>query len=147
MTFEQFYKAVLQRWGIVVICFLFVGLGAYIGSSRFIKPTYQATVLLEVVVRSGGDPLVNDNILASQQLSETEANLATTYPVLSAVVSHYPGLSVEDLTKEVTATTRSNTSLFEITVLDHDPGRAANLANDIAATLIKQQLQVTQPTP
>src|SRR6266516_943231 len=91
MTFEQFYKALIKRWGIVVICFLLVGLGAYIGSSKFIKPTYQSTVLVEVVVRSGGDPLVNDNILASQQLSETEANLATTYPVLSAVVSYCPG--------------------------------------------------------
>ncbi len=147
MTFEQFYKALIKRWGIVVICFLFVGLGAYIGSSKFIKPTYQSTVLVEVVIRSGGDPLVNDNILASQQLSETEANLATTYPVLSAVVSRYPGLSVDDLDKEVTATARSNTPLFEINVLDHDPIRAANLANDIAATLIKQQLQLTQPTP
>jgi tyrosine-protein kinase len=147
MTFEQFYKALIKRWGIVVICFVCVGLGAYIGSSILLKPTYQSTVLVEVVVRSGGDPLLNDNILASQQLSETEANLATTYPVLSVVVSRYPGLTVDDLDKEVTATTRSNTSLFEITVLDRDPVRAANLANDIAATLIKQQLQLTQPTP
>ena len=147
MSFEQFYKALVKRWSVIVICFLFVGLGAYIGSSRLLKPTYQSTVLVEVVVRSGGDPLLNDNILASQQLSETEANLATTYPVLSTVASRYPGLAVDDLAKEVTATTRSNTPLFEITVLDRDPIRAANLANDIAATLINQQLRVTQTTP
>src|SRR2546429_1057240 len=155
MTFEQFCRILIKRWSFVVICFLFVGLGAFIGS-RLIKPIYQSTVLIEVVVRfpnnplnndNRGNPLNNDNILASQQLAGTEAQLASTYPVLSAVASRYPGLSADDLAKEVTATTRANTQLFEINVQDQNMKRAANLANAIAAALIKQQLQVTQQDP
>ncbi len=144
MTFEQFCRILIKRWGIVVICCVLVGLGAFIGSSKLMKPLYQSTVLIEVVVRSGGDPLTNDNILASQQLAQTETNLATTDSVLGEVASHYQGLSVDDLAKEVTATLRANTQLFQIDVLDPSPTQAANLANSIAAVLIRQQLQVTR---
>ena len=144
MTFEQLGRIVIKRWGLVVICCLLVGLGAFIGSSRLTKPLYQSTVLMEVVIHSGGDPLNNDNILASQQLAQAETELATTDSVLGEAASHYPGLSVDDLAKEVTATLRANTQLFQIDVLDPSPTRAANLANSIAVALIKQQLQVTQ---
>ncbi len=125
-------------------CCVLVGLGAYIGSSRLMQPLYQSTALMEVVIHSGGDPVNNDNILASEQLAGAETQLATTNAVLGAAASHYPGLSADDLAKEVTATLRDNTQLFQIDVLDPSPTRAANLANSIAQALIEQQLQVTQ---
>ena len=147
MTFEQFARIVLKRWSLVVICCLLVGLGAFIGS-RLMKPLYQSTVVMEVVIHSGGDPFSNDNILASQQLAGAETELATTDLVLGEVASHYPELSVDDLAKEVTATLRANTQLFQIDVLDESPTQAASLANSIAAALIGQQLQEThQVTP
>ncbi len=145
MTFAQFYKALMKRWFIVVICFLLVGAGAYIGSSKlFMKPIYQSTALIEVAIRAGNDPLLQDNILASEQLAQTESNLVTTSQVLDVVASHYPGLSADTLAKNVTSTVRSNTQLFDITVEDTSPTQAATIANDIAATLIQQQLQLTQ---
>lgn len=147
MTFEQLGRILIKRWGLVLICFLLAGLGAYIGTTKFVKPLYQSSVVIEVVVRSGGDPLVNDNIMASQQLAVTEAQLATSGQVLDTVVARYPGLTADDLAKEVTAAPKDNTQLFEIDVLDPSPTRAANIANDIAATLIKLQTQVTKPTP
>ncbi len=61
MTFGQFCRILIKRWGLVVICFLFVGLGAFIGSSKLIKPVYQSTVLIEVTVSSGGSPLSQEN--------------------------------------------------------------------------------------
>ena len=119
--------------------------------TRLMKPLYQSTAVLEVVIHTGGDPFTNDNIVASQQLAQAETELATTGPVLGEVAANYPGLSVDDIAKEVTATLRANTQLFQIDVLDPSPTQAANLANSIAAVLIKQQLQithqVTQQTP
>ena len=119
--------------------------------TRLMKPLYQSTAVLEVVIHTGGDPFTNDNIVASQQLAQAETELATTGPVLGEVAASYPGLSVDDIAKEVTATLRANTQLFQIDVLDPSPTRAANLANSIAAVLIEQQFQitnqVTQQTP
>ena len=139
MTFEQLFRVLKKRWGLVVICFVFASLGAFIGSSKFIKPVYQSTALIEVAVNFGGSSLTSDNITASQQLAETEAQLATTYSVLSVVASRHHGFTVDSLTKEVAATARPSTQLVEIDVTDPDPKLAASLANDVAATLIKQQ--------
>jgi len=75
---------------------------------------------------------------------QTEAQLAISDPVLREVASHYPGLSVDQLAKNVSTTVKPNTQLFEIDVLDTSPTRVAALANDIAATLIKQQTLQTQ---
>ncbi|HEY4388388.1 MAG TPA: polysaccharide biosynthesis tyrosine autokinase, partial [Ktedonobacteraceae bacterium] len=92
-------------------------------------------------------PLAMDNVLASQNLAETEANLVTTGPVLTPVIANYPGLSEKDLASEVTATVTSGTQLLNINVMDTSPSRAASLANDIAASLIKQQTLLIQPSP
>jgi non-specific protein-tyrosine kinase len=81
---------------------------------------------------------------ASDQLVQTEATLATSDPVLREVASHHPGLTVIQLAQEVSSTTKLNTQLFEIDVVDTSPTLAADLANDIAATLIKQQTQAAQ---
>jgi len=75
---------------------------------------------------------------------QTESQLAVSEPVLREVASHYPDLTVQQLAGEVSSTPRVNTQLFEIDVLDPSPHRAAKLANDVAGTLIKQQLQVLQ---
>src|SRR5437588_189456 len=94
MTFEQFWAMVSKRWQIILICFLIVGLGTFIGS-KLMKPLYQSSALVQVA-------------------------------------------------GEVSSTTKLNTQLFEIDVVDPNPTRAADLANDIAVTLIKQQLQAIQ---
>src|SRR6266436_322992 len=70
--------------------------------------------------------------------------LAVSDSVLREVASHYPGLTTDQLSKQVTSSAKLNTQLFEIDVQDTSPGGASMLANDIANTLIKQQLQVTQ---
>ncbi len=145
MTLEQYWAILIKHWKLVVICFLFVGVGTFIGS-RLMQPLYQSSALVQVVIRSSSNNNQADynNLLASEQLVQTEATLATSDPVLRAVASHYPGLTASELAREVSASPRTNTQLFEIDVVDPSPARAASLANDIAATLIKQQLQAIQ---
>ena len=126
------------------MCFLVVGAGAAVGS-RLMTPIYQSTALVQVDINLGNTQVdYYTSLLASEQLVQTDAVLATSDPVLREVASHYPGLTVEQLSKEVSATPRPNTQLFEIDVRDPRPMRAAALANDIAKTLIKQQLQNIQ---
>jgi len=106
-------------------------------------PLYQSTALVQIAVRSSniqGD--YYSNLLASEQLVQTEATLATSDPVLREVASHYPEMTVEQLSREVTATSRLNTQLFQIDVQDPSPIQAATIANDVATTLIEQQTQV-----
>jgi len=143
MTFGQFWSLILKQWKLILICFLIVGLGTYIGS-KLITPLYQSTALVQVAIRSGNNQADYNSLLASDQLVQTEASLAISDPVLREVASHYPGLTVQQLANAVTSTVKLNTQLFQIDVVHASPARAAVLANDIAATLIRQQLQVIQ---
>jgi len=144
MTIEKFLTIVVKRWWLVLLCFLTVGAGAYSGSMLMI-PLYQSAALIQIAVRSSnnqGD--YYSSLLASEQLVQTEATLATSDPVLREVASHYPEMTVEQLSREVTAAPRLNTQLFEIDVQNPSPMQAATLANDVATTLIEQQTQVFQ---
>lgn len=143
MTFEQFCSILVKQWKLIIICLVVVGAGAYIGS-KLMTPLYQSTALVQIDIRSGNNQADINSLLASDQLVQTEAQLAISSPVLQEVASHYPGLTARQLSREVTATSTPNTQLFQIDVLDPSPARAAALANDVAATLIKQQLQVAQ---
>jgi Mrp family chromosome partitioning ATPase len=144
MTLEQFWTVIIKRWQIILICFLVVGLGTFIGS-KLMKPLYQSSALVEVVIHSSSiNQTSYTDLQASDQLVQTEATLATSDPVLRVVASHYTGLTVIQLAQEVSSTTKLNTQLFEIDVVDTSPTRAADLANDVAGTLINQQSQAAQ---
>ncbi len=144
MTLKQYLTILIKRWQIILVCFLLVGSGTYIGC-KLMKPVYQSSALIEVTIRSlSNNQSDYNNLLASDQLVQTEATLAIGDPILREVASHYPGLTVIELAKEVSSTTKPNTQLFEIDVADTSPIRAASLTNDIASTLIKQQFQATQ---
>ena len=143
MTLEQYLIVLVKQWKLMLICIVVVGVGAYIGS-RLMTPIYQSTALVQIAVSSGNNQSNYNNLLASDQLVQTEATLATSDLVLREVASRYPGLTVDELSKEVTATPKTNTQLFEIDVHDPSPTQAAALANDIANTLIQQQIQIEQ---
>ncbi|HEV2660382.1 MAG TPA: Wzz/FepE/Etk N-terminal domain-containing protein [Ktedonobacteraceae bacterium] len=144
MTFEQYWTIMLKQWKIIVICFVVVGAGAFIGS-KLMKPLYQSTALVQVIIRSSNNNQADyTSLMASDQLVQTEATLATSDPVLREVATRYPGLTTAQLAKEVSSTPKTNTQLFQIDVIDPSPIRAAQLANDIADTLIRQQLVLTK---
>jgi non-specific protein-tyrosine kinase len=144
MTFDQFWATILKRWRLIVICLVLVGLGAFVGS-KLMKPLYQSSVLVQVAISSGGNGQSDySNLLASDELVQTESTLAASDQVINEVASHYPGLTATALAGEVSSSPKTNTQLFEIVVADPSPTRAAHLANDIAATLIKQRSQAIQ---
>jgi len=126
MTAAHYRDLLLRHWRLIITCTLLVGLGALVGS-LFMKHVYQAIA----VTRYDG----------SNTTMQTDVQLATSAPVLSAVASHYPGLSVQQLAGEVSASLEQNTQLLQIIVQDTDPARAVAIANDVAAALVAQHQQ------
>lgn len=143
MTTEQYWKILLKQWKLVLSCFVLIGIGTYI-ASKLMTRVYQSTVLVQVVIHSASNSADYNSLLASDQLVQTESQLAISDPVLREVASHYKGLTADELAKQVTTTVKLNTQIFEIDVQDPSPVNAAALANDIAATLIKQQIQAAE---
>src|SRR5260370_24584194 len=94
MTFEQYWTILIKRWKLIVICFLFVGAGSFVGR-KLIKPPYQASALVQVVIRSGSSNWADyNNFLAIDQLVQTEAAFTTSDALLREVAAHYPGMPV-----------------------------------------------------
>jgi capsular exopolysaccharide synthesis family protein len=143
MSLQEYGNALLKRWWLILICCLTVGLGAYIGS-KLVTPLYQSAALVEVSIRSGNNQSDYTDLLASDQLVQTETQLATSDPVIREVASRFPPLTVDQISKKVTSVPKLNTQLFEIDVLDSNPTRAAALANEVATVLIEQQNQGAQ---
>src|SRR3989440_13052473 len=144
MALVHYWTIIVKQWRIIAICFVLVGLGTFIGS-KLQKPLYQSSVLVEVVLQSSNNQSSDyTSLLASDQLVQTESQLAVSDRVLREVASHHNGLTVQGLSNEVTSSVKLNTQLFEIDVLNPSPTQAAILANDVAATLIKRQIQAAQ---
>lgn len=143
MTLEQYWSILVKQWKLILACFLITGLSAYV-VSLLMTPIFQSTAIVQITIRSASNQADINGLLASDQLVQTEAKLASSQPVLREVVSHHSGVTFEQLAKETTVTPELNTQLFEISVQDASPNQAAVLANDIATTLIKQQLQIAQ---
>jgi Mrp family chromosome partitioning ATPase len=143
MTLAQYLIALVKRWKTIVACIVLLGVAAYAGS-KLMTPIYQSAAAVQIGFSSGNNQSDYTSLLAGGLLAQTEATLATSDSVLREVASRYPGLTAGGLAKEVTAMPKTNTQLFEIDVRDPSPKRAAALANDIANTLIQQQIQVEQ---
>lgn len=133
MTLTQFWTTLVRQWKIILLCILVVGIGTF-AKSKLTTPLYQSSVLVQVSVGTGSTDL--NDLLASNQLVQTEVILATTSPILKSVASDFNGLTLAQLSAEVTVTAKTNSQLFEISVLDSSPTRAASIANDVAQTLI-----------
>ncbi len=133
MTAEYYRDILLKRWRLILLCTLLVAVGTAVGS-LFIPALYQSTVTVQLIT-----PSVNVSLLGgADRVLQTETTLATSDLVVAQVVAHYPGLTTDQFKKEISAQAIDNTDLFQLTVSDHDAGRAANLANDLAVVLIKQ---------
>lgn len=138
MTLERCWAIMLKQWKFIILCFIVIGSGTFVGS-KLTTPIYQSAVLVQVALRSSSSQADINSLLASDQLVQTEAALATSDTVLSEVASHYNGVTLQQLVAKVTSTPKLNTQLFEIDVQDSNAAYAARLANDVANTLIKEQ--------
>ena len=143
MTLGHYIEIIGKRWWLITTCLVVVTLSAYI-ASKLMMPLYQSSVLIQITIHSGTNQADINSLLASDQLIQTEAELAVSNTVLREVALRHQGLSVDALARRVNATPKLDTQLFEISVLDPNPTNAAILANEVAAALIKHQQQVFQ---
>lgn len=143
MTGERYWLALIKHWKLMCASVVLVGLGAFVGS-KLSTPLYQASILLQVSVSVNHGQANADSLIVSNDLAQSESELAASQGTLQIVASHYKNISVEQLIKEVRSSVRANTQLFEIDVIDSSPERATTLASDIASTLIQKHIQMVQ---
>ena len=128
---------ILRSWlWLMVLGVLLAGGSAYLVSTSLPKVFQSTATLLVGQSAQAANPDYNQ-LLASQRLSQTYAELATTNPLLKQVISNN-GLSTttKSFRKRIIAEAPRDSTLVRLTVEDEDPARAARLANDLAAVMI-----------
>jgi capsular exopolysaccharide synthesis family protein len=128
---------VLRAWFWLLVGSVVLAGGAAYFVSINLPKVYEGNVTL--IVGQGieaANPDLNQ-LLASQRLSQTYAELATTSPLLQQVISKNGlGITPEEFRKRIDATAPRDSTLVHLTVRDEDPNRAAALANSLAAAMV-----------
>src|SRR5258706_2591194 len=136
MDARRSFSILRRRAWLMIACVLLAGGAAYLVSSALPK-MYEAKVTLIVGQSLQSVSPDYNQLLASQRLSQTYADLVTTGPLLSRVIDR-EGLDTtpDALRKLVKADPPRDSTLITITVTDPHPGRDPSMANTIADELI-----------
>ncbi len=131
--------AILRTWAPLLVASVLLAAAAAFVVSSLQQKRYEAKATLIVGASlSAVNPDYNQ-LLVSQSLANTYASLATTRPILEAVIRQI-GLpdSYDELTKRVQANADPSSTLLTVTVQDSDPARAAATANAVAQRLMAE---------
>jgi len=128
---------IVRSWlWLLIASLVLAGAAAYLVSNSLAK-VYESTVTLLVGQSSTSSTPNYNDLLASQRISQTYADLATTGTILGQVIAQENlGVTVDEFRNRVTADAPANSTLVTVKVQDGNPARAARLANAIGAQLI-----------
>jgi capsular exopolysaccharide synthesis family protein len=136
MELRQYMAIVIRWWWLTILLTLTAGVTSYAVSQRLV-PVYEATTTLIVGQSIQATELNTGDILTSQQLAQTYADIAQRQPVLQGTIET---LSLNDtwreLKKRVTVRSVQGTQLLEIAVEANSPEEAQVTADEIARQLI-----------
>lgn len=147
------YALLVRKWlWLILLCTVAAAAAAYVVSKNS-TPIYQASTKLLVNQSSSNQAnLAYQDILMSQQLARTYANLLADRPVVEATAQRL-GLptdqkSLTDLQNSISVTPIRDTQLLEVKVEGPDPQLIALVANTLPEVFIaqNQQLQLGRVT-
>ena len=135
---EQFLLNLIRRW------FWLIGLATLIaGATTYWVSAQEPTIYVgkaRLIVGPGVDSLNPDldALRTGGKLLQTYAELATTRPVLQAVINdHRLDINPDMLKKQIKVTSNEETQMLTISVQDEDPTQAAAIANTVADMLVR----------
>jgi non-specific protein-tyrosine kinase len=139
------YASLIWHWAwLLVVLTALGGLVGYLTSSRQ-TPQYRASATIWI----SESRTLNEyaNILASERLAQTYAQLMTQKPIFEGVIEALDlEMSAATLKNRVSVSAVEETQLLTIVVEDTDPTRAARIANTIGQVFaqINQEFQTSR---
>jgi non-specific protein-tyrosine kinase len=129
--------SVLRSWFWLLILSAILAAGAAYLVSINLPKVYEGKVTLIVGQSTQATNPDLNQLLASQRLSQTYAELATTSPLVQSVIQKNGlAVSIDDFRERITADAPRDSILIHLVVEDADPTRAATLANSLAEEMI-----------
>lgn len=142
------YIRILRKGWVLIVCFALLGVALASTYSILQTPKYSADAEVFVSTQDNGttSDLAQGSSFTVQRVI-TYSDLVTTPIVLLPVIGKLRlGITSDILAKEITASAPLNTSIIDITVLDTNPVRAANIANAASKSLAAVVQQIETPS-
>jgi capsular exopolysaccharide synthesis family protein len=129
--------ALIRKWFPLLVVSVLLSATAAFLISGLLPRVYEAKATMIVGQSLSAVSPDYNQILVSQRLSTTYANVATKRPILDLLIQQL-GLNetADELAKRVRADASLESTLLTISVQDTDPERASAIANALAAQLI-----------
>ena len=117
----------------ILIAIIFA-LTAFIGTKLLIKPTYQSSAIMIVNNKRNEDSqsVSNDEITSARNLAQVYSVIIKSDAVMQIAATKIgDGITAEEIAKKVSVTSVNNTQLLQVSVKDHNPVFAQQIANEI----------------
>src|SRR5215471_16610379 len=134
MTVLHYVRAIRHRWYLIVL-FAIAGVAAAGIVSFEQKPVYSASVQLFVSTSGAGTDIsqLNQGGTFTQQRVKSYVDIVNSPEVTEAVIGQLQlSYTLQQLSKNIQASTRLDTVLLDIEVTDTSPSRARDIANAVA---------------
>lgn len=133
---QHYWRALVKSWPVILVLALLGGAAGY-GYAQTRPDSFRSTSSVFVSAAEGSDP--NELLQGSsytQNLVQSYTRLATSTVVLEPVVADLGlDLTPVQLARQVTAENPLNTVIIDVTVVDPDRQRAADIANAVTRSL------------
>lgn len=129
---------------IILLILIFIVIG-FIYSYIFLVPEYQSITQI-LLAKSNATTqdgttqgMTTSQVTLNQQLVSTYSVLVKSESVLTQVKDNLKiDKSIEELRKNITVSTKDDTEIIQISVVDEDAEMAKNIANEVANVFIEQ---------
>ena len=136
---RQYFQLIKDWIWLLILAAVLAGVAAYVTSS-FTTPIYSTSTTLLINQKQSPNSATYQDILTSERIATTYAQIMTSQPILSEVAVQL-GLEPDGFKKTVTsikAAPVQNTQLIKVTVEDDSPELAAGVANLLPTVFIAQ---------
>lgn len=143
-------KRIWQKKVVILFVTLLAGFLALVASMFLIKPSYTSTTRLYVINRQQSDNLTATDLQAGGYLVNDYKEIITSRDVMHDVIAkENVSMSPEELSQMITVTVPADTRVISISVNNHEPQKAKDLANavrEVASEKIKDVTKVQDVT-
>lgn len=143
------YLAVFRKHWLLIVSFALLGVLLAATISFITPPRYTAktSVFFSVQAATSGSDLAQGSTYAEKQV-QSYAEVATSPVVLQPVIDEMRlPTTVAGLARQMTVTVPQKTVIIELSVLDGDPQKAAEIANAVSRQLSTAVVSLTPKTP
>lgn len=137
---RELISAVLKRWWIIALCFIISTVAAYIITTQYMEPIYEAKTSLFIGKEKGdiGSISIGDIQLNSKLITDYR-EIAKSRLVATEVITNL-GLKMDLSTfrNNLSVSTVKDSRLFTINVQHTNPKVATDVANEIATVLVEK---------